>query len=366
MNDNQIVSFRTSCYHIPKEIWWPYPPTERKLPMSEITLVTFEVETAGGLSGIGYAQHRGRGGQPVGATLDHIIGPELIGKEIDHPDLLWENLHLQLSRLGSGGVAALALSISDMAVWDVAAKAAGKPLFEFLGARRSSIPAYGSSFDRLYSDEEFIQEAKEYVAAGMKAVKVRVGLAPTVDYRRLSILRDALGPDVRVMVDANQNWDLPTALQRLPMLEEFGIHFLEEPIVPTDAAGFAEIQRHTTIPIAGGENLFTVAEFARFIEQRSLRVLQADIGRIGGVTGWMRVAALGAAYNLPIASHLGQEVSVHVLCAAQNATLLEYIPTFDPIFESPVVVNSDGTISPPATPGIGVSFRQELIEPFRV
>ena len=168
------------------------------------------------------------------------------------------------------------------------------------------------------------------------------------------------------MVDANANWNLPQALQNLPMLEEFGIDFLEEPIVPSDAEGFVELQRHTTIPIAGGENLYTIAEFTRFIRHGALRILQPDIGRIGGVTGWMRVAALGAAFNLPVASHLGQEVSVHVLCAAKNATLLEYVPTFDPIFESPLTVNSDGTISPPSVPGVGVRFRMDLIEPHRV
>ena len=366
MNPDTIVAFRSKCYLLPRSLWWPFPEGVRSLPMAEITLVTFEVETASGIRGVGYAQNRGRGGKPVQATLDQLIGPALIGRDYSHPSLLWEQMHGQLARLGSGGVASLALSVADIALWDAAAIAMDRPLFRHLGARRESIPAYGSSFDRLYSDEEYLATAREYVAAGMRAVKVRVGLDPTDDYRRLSLVREALDPSVALMVDANANWDLPTALSRLPMLEEFGVSFLEEPTVADDSEAFAEIQRHTTIPIAGGENLYTLHDFRRFIEQRALKILQPDIGRIGGVTGWLRVAALGAAFHLPVASHLGQEVSVHVLCAAENATLLEYVPTFDPIFATPVVVNGDGTISPSEVPGIGVRFHDELIEPYRI
>jgi L-alanine-DL-glutamate epimerase-like enolase superfamily enzyme len=150
------------------------------------------------------------------------------------------------------------------------------------------------------------------------------------------------------------------------LLEEYKVDLLEEPITPSDADGFAEIQSHTTIPIAGGENLFTVAEFARFIQRGVLRVVQPDVGRIGGVTGWMRVAQLADAFNLPVAGHLMQEVSVHLLCAAKNASMLEYVPVFDPIFESPLQIAADGSVAPHDIPGVGVKFRKELIEPYRL
>lgn len=334
--------------------------------MNEVTLVTFEVETASGVTGLGFTQNRGRGGKPVQAVLDHLIGPDLIGRSIAHPDVVWDQLQPGLARLGPGGVAALALSAADIALWDASAILAGRPLHEHLGSRRQSIPAYGSSFDRLYNDEDFLQTVKEYIEAGMSAVKIRVGLTTDRDRHRLALLRENFGHEVRIMVDANANWDLPEALRRLPLLEEYEVDLLEEPITPSDADGFAEIQSHTTIPIAGGENLFTVAEFARFIQRGALRVVQPDVGRIGGVTGWMRVAQLADAFNLPVAGHLMQEVSVHLLCAAKNASMLEYVPVFDPIFESPLQIAADGSVAPHDIPGVGVKFRKELIEPYRL
>jgi len=365
LSEDSVVTFRSACYQLPRELWWPYEPPRRKLPMNEVSLVTFEVETSSGITGMGYTQNRG-GGKPVQAALDYIVGPELIGCSTTHPNVIWDQLQSALARLGPGGVAALALSAADIAMWDASAIDVGLPLYEHLGSRRQSVPAYGSSFDRLYSDEDFLETAKEYIAAGMTAVKMRVGLSPERDRHRLGILRDAFGRDLRIMVDANSNWNLPEALLRLPMLEEFEVNLLEEPITPSDAEGFAEIQSHTTIPIAGGENLYTVAEFVRFLHRGSLRLVQPDIGRIGGVTGWMRVAQLAEAYNLPVSGHLMQEVSVHVLCAAKNASMLEYAPILDPIFESPLTIGSDGSVAPPNVPGTGVRFRKELIEQYRI
>jgi len=365
LNDDRVVAFRANCYQLPRELWWPYEPPRRKLPMDEVSLVTFEVETSSGITGMGYTQNRG-GGIPVQAALDSIVGPQLIGRSTTHPNVVWDQLQPGLARLGPGGVAALALSAADIAMWDASAIGAGLPLHEHLGSRRQSVPAYGSSFDRLYSDEDFLETAAEYVGAGMTAVKMRVGLSSERDRHRLQILRDASGRDLRIMVDANSNWNLPEALRRLPMLEEFEVDLLEEPITPSDADGFAEIQSHTTIPIAGGENLYTTAEFVRFLHRGSLRLVQPDIGRIGGVTGWMRVAQLAEAYNLPISAHLMQEVSVHVMCAVKNAWMLEYAPILDPIFETPLAIAPDGSVAPPTVPGTGVRFRKELIEPYRI
>lgn len=336
--------------------------------MADLSLVTFEIETVSGVTGLGYSLNinRGSGAKPVEAALEHVVAPALVGQEIDHPELVWERLGARVSRLGAGGVAGLALSAADVAVWDAHAIARDEPLYRLLGARRDRVPAYASSFDRLYPDEDFLETVEEYLASGLSAVKIRLGHPKLNDRHRLSILRELIGPDVTVMADANSNWDLPTALRKLPMLEEFDLAFLEEPVAPEDAEGFAEVQRHTSIPIAGGENLYTIAEHLRFFQAKAIRVPQPDLGRAGGVTGWLRIARLAEAFGLPISSHLMQEVAVHVLCAVGNPGWLEYVPTFAPIFAAPLEIDPDGMATPPSTPGTGVRFQPELIERCRI
>jgi L-alanine-DL-glutamate epimerase-like enolase superfamily enzyme len=335
--------------------------------MTKLTVVTFELETDTGVTGFGYTMTYGRGGHPLHATLLHELGPITEGREISSPAVTWDEVHAAARQLGRAGIGTSALSAVDAAIWDAASKSAGLPLYRYLGAVRESIPAYGSSFDQNYADEDLVASTVDYVKAGMTTVKLKVGRGHRRDdERRLGAVRDAIGHDVRIGVDVNGMWNFGQTLQNLSLLEEFDIDFLEEPMRTDDPKDYRELQTHTRIPIAGGETLASVQETYRYLSGGAFQLLQLDVHNLGGITPWLRAAALGAATGIPVASHLTQEVCVHLLCATPPATLLEYMPVCNPFMIRPLAIGADGTVRPSDVAGHGVEFNRDLIEGYKI
>ncbi len=365
-NRPTIVRFGASHFRLPTSAWWPVPLSDRTLEIERIELVTVELETSDGVVGSGYTYTLGRGGAAVCALLRHDVAPMLVGRAFDAPAVLFDELWIALQRVGRGGMVSVALGAADVACYDAAAKAAGLPLYRFLGARRATIPAYGSSIDLGYDDDLLLETVRAHLARGLRAVKIKVGRALRGDLRRLGAVRDLIGPDVRLMVDANTGWDLPEALRRAAAMAEADLTWLEEPLNPDDAVGHAELQAHTDIAIAAGETLFSVAEFATYLRLGALRYLQPDVARVGGITPWLRVATLAHAADLPLAPHFMQDIHVHLLCAAPNGFILEHLPLLDALLEEPLVIGPDGTVAPPERLGTGVRFASEALAPHRV
>jgi L-alanine-DL-glutamate epimerase-like enolase superfamily enzyme len=360
-----IERCQTAHYRLPREVWWPRPLRDKTLAIDAIHLITCEVETAEGVRGSGYTYVLDRGGAAVHAMLAEDIAPALEGRALRRPEGVWRELWQGLYRVGRAGAVPVALAAADVALWDALAKSHGLPLCRYLGDLRESVPVYGSSIDLGWSETELVATARGWVERGFGAVKVKVGRSVREDLARLEAVREAIGPEVALMVDANCGWDLPEAARRAALMERFDLAWLEEPLAPDDVDGHARLQAQTPIPIAAGETLFSAYEFSAYLRAGALRYAQADVARLGGITPWLQVAALAEAQHVPVAPHFLQDVHVHLLCTISNAFVLEYLPLLDALLERPLEV-VDGHARPPDEPGTGVRFRADVLEPHRV
>jgi L-alanine-DL-glutamate epimerase-like enolase superfamily enzyme len=360
-----VESVRAAQYHLPREAWWPVAIVDHTLAIDAIDLVTCEVETAEGVTGFGYTYSLSRGGGPIRAMLADEIAPVMVGAEVQSPEVVWRAIWKHLYRLGRGGAAAVAMGAADVALWDALAKAAGLPLYRYLGAFRERVPVYGSSIDLGFSQDALLATTGEWMERGFGAVKIKVGRSAGEDLERLAAVREQIGPDVRLMVDANNGWDLPEASRRIELMKHFDLTWLEEPLAADDLEGHARLQAISPIPIAAGETLFSTYEFARYMRADAIRFIQADVGRLGGITPWLQVAQIAEAHHLPMAPHFLHDIHVHLLCAIPNAHMLEYLPLLDALLERPLIVE-DGLAVPPEEPGIGVRFDAAALRDYRI
>lgn len=351
-------------YRIPREVWWPLPLVDKTLAIDSIELVTCELTTSDGVPGFGYTYTLGRGGGAVFSLLAGDILPTL-PHAIKSPQLLWYELWGSLLRVGRAGVVPVALAALDLALWDALAVQAGVPLYAFMGAASRAVPAYGSAIDLGYTLDQLVQSVGDFRDRGFRAVKVKVGHSLAEDLERLRCVRAAIGDTLDLMADANIGWQLPEAARRARRMELYDLAWLEEPLQPDDIAGHARLQSQTTIPVAVGETLFAVGEFERYAAAGAARVFQPDVGRLGGITPWLQVAAIASTARLPLAPHFMQDVHVHLLCAHPSSGVLEYLPLLDRLLAEPLVV-VDGNVVPPSRPGLGVRFERDLLEPHRV
>lgn len=361
----RIVRFATDLYRVPRELWVGSLPVRGSLyAISHIELVTCEVETGEGATGFGLTYTVGHGGSALHATLRDEIGPELLGHEVRSPAASWRELWRRLHWVGRGGVAAAAIAASDLALWDACARARGLPLYEHIGAHRDAVPAYGSGVDLGYSLDELLDEVRGHRSAGFDAVKIKVGLSAAEDVERVRAVREEVGDGCRLMVDANLAWTLGEAAQRVRTLEPYGVAWLEEPLAVEDVEGHAALQRSTSVPLAAGESLFSVWEFAAYLRAGAIRVAQPDVARLG-VTGWLEVAALADAFHVPLAPHFVPDVHVHLACAVPNAVYVEHLAWLEPLLTSRLELEH-GTARPSSGPGHGVVLDRDLLEPYRL
>lgn len=355
-----VARVRASLYRIPRPIWWSQPLGDATTDIDSIELILARIATGDGLEGLGYTYTLGRGGSSVFEMLRTEVLPMVLGAVPDDVQAIYRRATGSLQRVGRAGVVPMAIAASDIALWDLKAKAAGEPLYRHLGALRTDIPAYGSAVDLSYERDEVIAGVTTYCDSGFTAVKVKVGRSAEQDRARVSAVRDAIGADRLLMIDANLGWDLPTALSRMRGLEDLDLTWIEEPLAPEDVAGHARLQRSIRTPVAVGETLFSPTEFAGYIRDGAAMVLQPDAARIGGITPFLEVAALAAAANLPLAPHFLQDIHIHLLCAAPTAMYLEYLPFLDRLLEDPLPVDR-GRAAPPERAGHGVAFQSAVM-----
>lgn len=350
-----VTGIRVAHHHLPREVWWNVPIEDLTLAIDAIDVVIVELSTAEGITGMGYTYTLSHGGGAAAALVAQEIAPQLVGMRVDHPAPFWNQAWSRMQRYGRGGLASVALAAVDVALWDALAKQAGLPLHRFLGSFRDAVPIYGSSIDLGYDLDRLLDTAQEWKDRGVGAVKIKVGRQLADDLERLAAVRNLLGDRIDLMVDANNGWTLPEAGARIAAMEPFGLTWVEEPLHPDDVEGHASLQRQSGIAIAGGESLFSIAEFRRYFEADALRYVQADIGRLDGITPWMAAATLAAAHHLPMAPHFMHDLHVHTLCAVPNAYRLEYLPLLDAVMEHPLAI-VDGHAAAPDRPGHGVAF----------
>ncbi|HLT20285.1 MAG TPA: mandelate racemase/muconate lactonizing enzyme family protein [Thermomicrobiales bacterium] len=353
-----------------EEYSWPRakPITNGKHTYTHTGLGLVKIETDEGICGIGL----GATGVIGRATVEHLT-PLLIGEDPINVERIWHKLWVP-KLTGRRGLTTRAISAIDIGLWDIRAKVAGLPLYKLLGGYRDRVPTYvaGGYYEEGKGLKELAAEMVENVEMGARAVKMKVGaLSIREDVERVKTVREAIGPDVKLLLDANCAYRHYEAIQFAKRVEEYDPFWFEEPVAPDDYEGHRRLADATSIPIATGENEYTRYGFRDLIANQSAAILNADAKILGGVTEFMKVAALAQAHDLDIAPHGSQDIHVHLVAAISNGLILEfYRDTVDPmwgkIYHHTLTLNDDGTVSPPDVPGIGVDPNYEVLAPYRV
>ena len=330
--------------------------TGRQKPMTEVVFLFAEITTEQGHSGVGFSYSKRAGGPAQYAhakeVAEGIIGedPNDIGKI--YTKLLWAG-----ASVGRSGVATQALAAIDIALYDLKAKRAGLPLAKLLGSYRDSVQTYNTSGGFLNATLDEVKErATQSIDDGIGGVKIKVGLPDSKeDLRRVAGVREHIGWDVPLMVDANQQWDRATALRMGRQLEEFNLIWIEEPLDAYDFEGHAHLAQVLDTPIATGEMLASVAEHKGLINANSCDIIQPDAPRVGGITQFLRLAALADERGLGLAPHFAMEIHLHLAAAYPREPWVEHFDWLDPLFEERLETKN-GRMIVPDRPGLGVTL----------
>jgi L-alanine-DL-glutamate epimerase-like enolase superfamily enzyme len=333
--------------------------TGRQKPMTEVVFLFAEITTEQGHSGIGFSYSKRAGGPAQYAhakeVAEGIIGedPNDIGKI--YTKLLWAG-----ASVGRSGVATQALAAIDIALYDLKAKRAGLPLAKLLGSYRDSVQTYNTSGGFLNASlDEVKARATQSIDDGIGGIKIKVGLPDSKeDLRRVAGIREHIGWDVPLMVDANQQWDRATALRMGRQLEEFNLIWIEEPLDAYDFEGHAHLASVLDTPIATGEMLASVAEHKGLIDASGCDIIQPDAPRVGGITQFLRLAALADERGLGLAPHFAMEIHLHLAAAYPREPWVEHFDWLDPLFNERLETKS-GRMLVPDRPGLGVSLSNQ-------
>lgn len=333
--------------------------TGRQKPMTEVVFLFAEITTEQGHSGIGFSYSKRAGGPAQYAhakeVAEGIIGedPNDIGKI--YTKLLWAG-----ASVGRSGVATQALAAIDIALYDLKAKRAGLPLAKLLGSYRDSVQTYNTSGGFLNASlDEVKARATQSIDEGIGGIKIKVGLPDSKeDLRRVAGIREHIGWDVPLMVDANQQWDRGTALRMGRQLEEFNLIWIEEPLDAYDFEGHAHLAQVLDTPIATGEMLASVAEHKGLINANGCDIIQPDAPRVGGITQFLRLAALADERGLGLAPHFAMEIHLHLAAAYPREPWVEHFDWLDPLFNERLQTKN-GRMLVPDRPGLGVTLSDQ-------
>jgi L-alanine-DL-glutamate epimerase-like enolase superfamily enzyme len=328
-------------------------------------LVVVEVVTASGLTGMGYLHLLNLPLQrTIKACIEEALAPRVIGKDATAVEAIWRDLWRTTLTGGRGGVAMMAQSAIDIALWDVVGKAAGLPLHRLWGHYRSEIPIYGSGCFRGSFGDGMIAKAKHFVSEGYKAIKMQVAHVGDLrtDAENVRRMREAVGPDIDIMIDVNMGWSADVAIQMGRKFEEYDIYWLEEPVLPDDYAGYLRCAEMLDMRVVGGETHFGRADLKPFLENPRLPILQPDPMR-GGLTELRKIATVAETWGMTIAPHLFPELNVHLLASIPNGIWAEQMGLLDDVWISrPKIAN--GIITAPEEPGHGLAFKPEVLRDF--
>jgi L-alanine-DL-glutamate epimerase-like enolase superfamily enzyme len=350
-----IEAVRARAYTIPTD----RPEADGTYAWNSTTLVVAEVSAAG-KTGIGYTYNDASAAKLVEATL----APTLIGEDAWNIDALWLRMQQRVRNIGRSGLAASAISALDCALWDVKARLLDMPLARLLGAMRDRVPIYGSGGFTTYTDDEIRAQLGGWVHEdGCRWVKIKIGTEPSRDPHRVGVAREAIGDAAGLFVDANGAFDRKQALFYADQLAQYGVEWFEEPVSSDDITGLALLRDALPahMELAAGEYGYTLDDFRALVAHQAVDVLQADLTRCGGVTGFLRVAALCDAFHVPLSAHCAPALHLHAACAAPRLRHQEW-------FHDHVRIESmlfdgaprahEGAIAPDwSRPGCGLDFR---------
>ena len=358
-----IVSLEAGYYRVPLEA-----------ALSDSThgdMLAFELNTArlrdaDGAEGVGYTYTCGRNGAAVDAILRHDIPDQIVGKDADRIEHLWRKIWWGQHYGGRGGPTVLAQSAVDVALWDLKAKRLGQPLWTLLGGFDPRVPCYAGGIDLDFPLDKLLRQTDDNLRKGFRAIKMKVGRKQlSEDVERVKAMREHLGEEFPLMVDANMKWSADEAIRAARAFQPFDPVWLEEPVIPDDVAGQARVVREGGLPIAAGENLRTLWDFKQLITAGGVTYPEPDVTDCGGVTPFMKIAHLAEAFNLPVTSHGAHDVTIHLLAAAPNRSYLEaHGFGLDRYIAQPLVIE-EGFAVAPNRPGHGIAFDWKGLEAIR-
>ena len=332
--------------------------TGRQKPMTEVVLLFAEITSAQGLEGVGFSYSKRAGGPAQYAHAKEVAGL-LVGEDPADIPRLYERLLWAGASVGRSGLATQALAALDIALWDLKAKRADLPLAKLIGAHRDSVRTYNTSGGFLSAPLEEVREnAARSLEAGIGGIKIKVGHPDAaVDRARVEAVRETIGEDTPLMVDANQQWDRPAALRMGRWLEQFDLVWIEEPLDAYDVEGHRQLADALDTPIATGEMLASVAEHVRLIDARACDIIQPDAPRVGGITQFLKLATLADHAGLQLAPHFAMEIHLHLAAAYPREPWVEHFDWLDPLFEERLETR-EGRMVVPDRPGLGITLSE--------
>lgn len=320
-----------------------------------------------GAEGIGYSYTIGTGGPSIIALLERTLAPMLIGRDADDIQALWNAMLYRTHATAVGAITSLAMAAIDTALWDLRCKRANLPLWRLAGGAKPAVPLYTTEGGWLHIETSaLVEDALAAQAKGFRGSKIKIGSPHlNADRERLIAVRNAVGPAYEIMTDANQSFNLSEARRRAVVLEEAGVAWFEEPMPADDVLSHVKLAAGTSVPIAVGESMYSLGQFKDYLAAGGCSVVQADVARVGGITPWVKIAALAEAFNVAICPHFLMELHVSLVCATQNATWLEYIPQLDLIAPDGMRLEN-GMAIPSNEPGIGIGWDWSAIKKLSV
>jgi L-alanine-DL-glutamate epimerase-like enolase superfamily enzyme len=354
------IRLRSTMLPLPMPISDAKVLTGRQKPMTEVAMLFAEVTTESGLVGFGFSYSK-RAGGPAQFAHAHEIAPVLIGEDPNDIARLWTKLVWAGASVGRSGASTQAIAAIDNALWDLKGKRAGLSLSKLLGAHHNTVRCYNTSGGFLHTPiEGVLDNATRSIEAGLGGIKIKVGQPDGAeDLRRVRALREHVGDDFPIMVDANQQWDRATATRMGRALEEFNLVWIEEPLDAYDAIGHADLAARLDTPVASGEMLTSVREHKELIDARSVDIVQPDAPRIGGITQFQRLLTLADEAGLDLAPHFAMELHVHLASTYPREPWVEHFEWLEPLFNERIEI-ANGRMIVPTTPGIGLTLSDRV------
>ncbi len=328
--------------------------------LTEISFLVLRIHTELGVVGESYLlSFQYSPNAILGALKD--VGEAIVGEEINETVKVFQKLNHLNEYFGQEGINRWAQAAFNIAMWDAWCKTLNQPIWKVLGTSRTEVPIYGSGGWISYSIEELIDEVSNYKARGFKSVKIKVGKPDwKEDLERLRLVREAVGNEIGIMMDANQGMDVPSALALARAARDLDIHWFEEPIDHTDFQGYQLLKNQAGISLAMGEREYSTLPLRELIQRNAIDIWQPDILRLGGVEAWRDSAALAGAHNIPVLPHYYKDYDIPLLCTIPNGAGAESFDWIDPLIDHPIQIKN-GMASPHNRPGWGFGFKDELL-----
>jgi L-talarate/galactarate dehydratase len=333
--------------------------TGQQKPLTEVAVLFAEIETTLGLRGIGFSYAKRAGGPGLYAHAREIAS-NLLGEDPNDIGRLWTQLVWAGASVGRSGLAVQAIAAFDNCLWDLKAKRAGLPLAKLLGAHRDAVACYNTSGGFLSTPiEQVLDNVDRSLEQGIGGIKIKVGQPDSrADLKRLEAVRNRLDGRAALMVDANQQWDRPTALRMGRAMESFGLVWIEEPLDAYDTEGHAALAQALDTPIASGEMLASAAEHLELIGKNAVDIIQPDAPRIGGISQFLKVLAFADDRALGLAPHFAMEIHLHLAATYPREPWVEHFDWLDPLFNERQEIRG-GRMLLPNRPGLGITLSDQ-------